>query len=393
MTGGSGVRVGPLYAAGFVTAFGAHGVATVLGAQSLPDGVSVLSLGFLLAIYDIAEVILKPVFGTLSDRIGVKPVIVGGLIAFAIVSLIGALVPGIVALAFVRLGQGGAAAAFSPASSAAVARLAGPAAAGRFFGRYGSWKSLGYALGPLIGSALTLIGGFPLLFAVLGGCAIAAAIWVATAIQPIAILPRKRSTIADLAREIVHPDFLLPVAALGLAAGALGVLVGFLPLVARTLDLNPIAGAGMVTIVAIASAAIQPLIGGWRDRGRITVRLGAAAGCGLIAVSLLGIALLPHPVTLIIAAALGGFGIGAVTALGFAHLASTTPAERLGRTMGTAELGRELGDAGGPILVGSVAAAAGVAAGLGAMAGIAAIVGVTVGVLARNPTTTVGPER
>lgn len=388
MTHLSPPRIAPLYAAGFVTAFGAHGVATALGAQSLPQGVSVLTLGFLLAIYDISEVILKPVFGTLSDRIGVKPVIVGGLLAFAVISVVGALVPGIVALALVRLGQGAAAAAFSPASSAAVARLAGPSAAGRFFGRYGSWKNLGYALGPLIGSALTLMGGFPLLFAVLAICATAAATWVAAAIPPIAILPRKRSTVADLAREIVHADFLVPVAALGLAAGALGVLVGFLPLVARTLDLNPIAGAGMVTIVAIASAAIQPAVGGWRDRGRITVRVGAATGSGLIALSLLGIALLPHLAILIIASALGGIGIGAVTALGFASLASTTPAERLGRTMGTAELGRELGDASGPILVGSIAAASGVAAGLGAMAGVAALVAVAIGVAARNPTPT-----
>ncbi|MGH3575430.1 MAG: hypothetical protein ACRDUW_27030 [Pseudonocardiaceae bacterium] len=32
--------------------------------------------------------------------------------------------------------------------------------------------------------------------------------------------------------------------------------------------------------------------------------------------------------------------------------------ERLGQTMGAAEVGRELGDAGGPLLVGAVAAAA-----------------------------------
>ena len=53
--------------------------------------------------------------------------------------------------------------------------------------------------------------------------AIVAAIWVASAIPPIAIptvaiptkaIPlRRRSTIADLVREITHPDFLLPVAA------------------------------------------------------------------------------------------------------------------------------------------------------------------------------------
>jgi DHA1 family tetracycline resistance protein-like MFS transporter len=46
-----------------------------------------------------------------------------------------------------------------------------------------------------------------------------------------------------------------------------------------------------------------------------------------------------------------------VTPIGFAHLAATTPAERLGQTMGSAEIGRELGDAGGPLLVGALAAA------------------------------------
>jgi hypothetical protein len=63
-----------------------------------------------------------------------------------------------------------------------------------------------------------------------------------------------------------------------------------------------------------------------------------------------------------------GEGIGVSTPLAFAHLADATPAERLGRTMGSAELGRELGDAGGPLLVGGVAVAAGLPWGLGALA-------------------------
>lgn len=50
--------------------------------------------------------------------------------------------------------------------------------------------------------------------------------------------------------------------------------------------------------------------------------------------------------------------MGLATPLGFAHLASITPPERLGQTMGAAEVGRELGDAGGPLLVGTIAAAA-----------------------------------
>ncbi len=48
-------------------------------------------------------------------------------------------------------------------------------------------------------------------------------------------------------------------------------------------------------------------------------------------------------------------GPGLITPLGFAALAASTPQARLGQTMGTAELGRELGDAGGPLLVAAVA--------------------------------------
>jgi MFS family permease len=59
-----------------------------------------------------------------------------------------------------------------------------------------------------------------------------------------------------------------------------------------------------------------------------------------------------------------GVGAGIVTPLGFAALVSYAPAERLGETMGAAEVGRELGDAGGPLLVGAVAAATTLSTGL-----------------------------
>ena len=63
-------------------------------------------------------------------------------------------------LALARLGQGAAASAFSPASSAAVARLAGKERLGRYFGRYGAWTGLGYTLGPLLGGVLIAAGGY-----------------------------------------------------------------------------------------------------------------------------------------------------------------------------------------------------------------------------------------
>ena len=78
-------------------------------------------------------------------------------------------------------------------------------------------------------------------------------------------------------------------------------------------------------------------------------------------------ALVPSLVVLLLAAVLIGAGVGVVTPLAFAHLAGTTPSERMGRTMGTAELGRELGDAAGPLVVGIVAATATLPLGLGAL--------------------------
>jgi MFS family permease len=76
----------PLYAAGFTTAFGAHAVAANLGGFSDDAVKSLLTLGALLALYDGAEVLLKPVFGTIADRIGARPVLLAGLLGFALAS-------------------------------------------------------------------------------------------------------------------------------------------------------------------------------------------------------------------------------------------------------------------------------------------------------------------
>src|SRR5919197_4196698 len=114
-----GARAGlrPLLAAGFVTAFGAHAIAATLGRYATGRHASLVELGVLLALYDGAELVLKPAFGALADRIGPRPVLLGGLLAFAAASagFVPARQPG--ALAVTRLAQGAAAAAFSPAAS------------------------------------------------------------------------------------------------------------------------------------------------------------------------------------------------------------------------------------------------------------------------------------
>ncbi|MBM2618378.1 MFS transporter [Actinoplanes sp. LDG1-06] len=357
----------PLYAAGFTTAFGAHGIAANLGVFSDDAVTSLLVLGGLLALYDGAEVLLKPLFGTLADRIGARPVLIGGLVAFAAASLVYVVADSPGWLWAARLGQGAAASAFSPSASALVARLNPAVKHGRAFGSYGFYKSIGYTLGPLLGGVLVWAGGLRLLFIVLALLGAAVAVWAGLAVPVVPPLPKTRQTVLDLVRRLAHPAFLGPTGALAAATAALSVGVGFLPVTGRQAGLGTIATGAAVSLLAAAAAVVQPRAGRALDDGRLSSRAGLTAGLAVTAAGLAA-AMLPGLAGVLIAAALIGAGTGLITPLGFAALAASTPPERLGQTMGSAELGRELGDAGGPLLVAGIATVATLTYGFGALA-------------------------
>ena len=135
----------------------------------------------------------------------------------------------------------------------------------------------------------------------------------------------------------------------------------------RAAGLGTVATGAAVSVLAACAAVVQPRAGRALDAGRLGTRTGLTAGL-LLAAAGLACAMLPGLTGVLLAAALVGVGTGLITPLGFAALASSTPKERLGQTMGAAELGRELGDAGGPLLVAAVATAATLTSGYAALA-------------------------
>lgn len=362
----------PLYAAGFTTAFGAHAVAANLGAFSEDAVDSLLTLGLLLAVYDGAEVLLKPVFGTIADRIGARPVLIAGLLGFALVSATYVVADSPGWLWAARLGQGAAASAFSPSASALVARLNPASKHGRAFGRYGFYKSIGYTLGPLVGGALVWLGGFRLLFAVMTVLGLAVAGWALLVVPAVPPLPRARQTVLDLVSRVAEPAFLRPTAALAGATAALSVGVGFLPVSGAAAGLGTVATGAAVSVLAATAALVQPRAGRALDEGRLSARTGITTGL-LFAAAGLAWATLPGLAGLLPAVVLIGLGTGLITPLAFSALAASTPQARLGQTMGAAEVGRELGDAGGPLLVAAVATATALAYGYAALAAVLAV--------------------
>ncbi|MGX1806140.1 MFS transporter [Nocardia sp. NPDC055321] len=360
-------RMWPLYAAGFTTAFGAHGIAANLGAEPGDLRISLLYLGLLLALYDGAEVILKPIFGSIADRIGARPVLIGGLVAFAAASAAFAIADDPSWLWLARLGQGAGASAFSPAASALIARLNPKAKQGRAFGSYGFFKSIGYTLGPLLGGVIVWIGGLSLLFTIMAALAVAVAIWATCVVPAAPPLPRARQTLIDLARRLSDSSFTHPTAALAAATAALSVGVGFLPVSGAAAGLGPVITGAAVSVLAATAAFVQPRAGRALDDGRLSAPTGITIGLMITAAGL-ACAMIPGLAGVLLAAFGIGIGTGLITPLAFAQLAATTPQERMGQTMGAAELGRELGDAGGPLLVAGAAAAAGLTLGYGALA-------------------------
>lgn len=360
-------RMWPLYAAGFTTAFGTHGVAANLGSFTHGLGESLLMLGALLAVYDGAEILLKPVFGSLADRIGARAVLIGGLVAFAVFSACFVLAQSPALVWVARLGQGAAAAAFSPSASVLVSRLNPAGRQGRAFGSYGFYMSIGYTAGPLIGGVLVSFGGLGLLFAVMAVIAASVAVWAFVAVSAVPPLPKTRQTVVNLARRLADTSFLAPVGALAAATAALSVGVGFLPLVGSAAGLGPVATGAAVSVLALSAAIVQPFVGKAVDAGKAGHSRALWLGLILMAAGLAA-AMIPGMVGLLIAAVAIGAGTGVITPVAFARLAASTDPARLGQTMGTAELGRELGDTAGPLLTGAIATAASLTAGFGALA-------------------------
>ena len=357
-------EVVPVYAAGFVTAFGAHAVAANLGRYTLAHHGSLWELGLVLGIYDGAEVVLKPVFGALADRTGAKPVMAGGLVLFAAASAAFVIGGDPHLLAAARLAQGTGAAAFSPAAAATVAALGGQKRSGRLFGGYGGAKGIGYLLGPIAGGALVAVGGYPALFGTMAVIAILTAAAIAALVPRARPVPRTSAEAPGLGLRLTSAAFLQPVLLLAAATAALSAGVGFLPVLAGQHHLGPLAAGALVSLLAAAAAVLQPLAGRRIDDGRLPPAAAAAALAACAGGFLLALAGLPG---LIAGAILIGAGVATATPAGFARLAAATPPGQLGRTMGTAEAGRELGDAGGPVLVGAFGLVS-LTAGLGALA-------------------------
>jgi MFS transporter, ACDE family, multidrug resistance protein len=340
---------------GFVTSFGAHIVAVNLPTYAEQVGVGVAVIGLLIAVYDLAEIIAKPLFGALADRRGMKQTLLAGIALFVVASLVYAVIDPRL-LIVVRFGQGIGAAALSAVSLALIG-IYYQEQRGRGYGIYNAIKGAGYVLSPIIGTALVWRSQFASIF--LASAAVGGLAFVLTLLLP-EPQTRGESAFDD------DDDFALSGLATALRQATLwpwyavtvinmffvGILFGFLPVRVHALDYGPVPTGVLLTLAAASYLLIQPLAGVAADRygADATVRLGLGlAGLSVIAIPFAA------GVPLGLVAVLAGIGVGTVWTNTDALVSTLAQRGQMGATMGVAGSFKELGDMLGPLLIGLLA--------------------------------------
>ena len=349
---------------GFVTSFGAHIVAVNLPVYAQQVGVGVAIIGVLIAAYDFAEIVAKPVFGALADRRGMKITMLAGIALFTAASLSYMVVDPRL-LIIVRFLQGVGAAALSAVSLALVGIYYADRR-GRAYGIYNAIKGAGYVISPLVGGAIVFKSNFAAIFVA------AAAVGVAAFVIS---LPLPDPDVkGDDAFDDDDDDFSLKAFVSVFREAELwpwyivtvvnmffvGIIFGFLPVRVHDLGYDPLATGIMVSLASLSYLLVQPVAGMLADRTDVanTVRLGLLlAGAGIIVIPFVS------GIPLAIVAVVAGLGVGTVWTNTDALISGLAAQGRVGATMGAAGSFKEFGDMAGPLLIGLLSQAFGLTVG------------------------------
>ncbi len=257
-----------------------------LYAETLPGGRDHVMVGLALGAYGLTQAVLQIPFGWASDRWGRKPVIVAGLVIFAVGSFIAAWAPTIVWTIIGRTVQG--AGAISAAVIALASDLTRDAVRTRAMAAIGMTIGATFAVSLVLGPALTAVIGVPGVFALTGALALGAIALLASRVPDPEVMPPRHDT-PDQWRRVLGDRELLRlnygIFALHAALMALFVQV---PFMLRDNGVEP-ARHWLVylPVLAVSVALMLPALGQADRPGR-----GKPVFIGAVAVLFVGQALL-----------------------------------------------------------------------------------------------------
>jgi DHA1 family solute carrier family 18 vesicular amine transporter 1/2 len=287
-------------------------VAYAIAAPVLPDlsrklGASPTTIGLLFSSFGVTLLCVSIPMGTVSDRVGRRRPLVGGLIVLSAATLLFAVADGLPWLFAARLLQGAADAITWVVGLALLADVYEPAERGRATGIVMSGTGFGFMIGPSLGGWLYELGGMRLPFVTVAVMAAVGAMAFARLDLPSRQLRDERVTVRAIVRapavaacaaavvagaatiSMLEPVVALQLASLGIKPGRIGIVFGVAA--AASMILHPIYGrladrwgARRLTLWGLVlTAAMLPLLGRvWSFESAVGLYVAEAAAMALM---------------------------------------------------------------------------------------------------------------
>jgi MFS family permease len=340
---------------GFVTSFGSYIVAANLPAYSRQTGAGLIVIGILIALYDVAEIMIKPLAGLLSRRWGEWSMLRAGLILFALASGIYLMLPP-QWLILIRLLQGAGAAFFSIMSMTLLIRHFADQK-GTALGIYGAVKNSGYVLAPTIGGFLVYLSDFQSVFvlcAAIGLVVVVLSYLIRPRSYPDGRLPagnqkKKSPALTDLLDSLKNRQTLPIYLIMFFNMIFMTAFFGFMPVLLAAKGLNLMQAGVVLGCNAVVYLAVQPLAGRLSDS--FSRKKLITWGLIIATISIILITFFRFPYYLIFSVALAA-GIGCVSPLGEAFVGDVSDPDDLAVNLGIAGAYREAGEMAGPLAIG-----------------------------------------
>jgi len=330
-------------------------------------GASLGVLGLITAVLGLTRLASALPIGMLSDRLDRKTVLVGGMVAFAFSFALYALAPNAGWLVLPRVVQAIAMVATFPLGIAYIGDIVETRDRGAAIGVYTAAMGSGFAVGPLLGSWVASVAGYPSAYATgaaiaVGGAAFGAVRLVRKKVRPgEATLAQRLVDLPALAALIRQPAMVMAcVANIAMTLSMTGAIFTYFPVYARGVGISTVTIGTLFAWRSIASAS------GRVPMGPLSARLPAhwtiAAVLFVEALIDLAISRTTSPAWLTALLILEGIGFGVFLVSGQSAVASAADTSNRGAAVGLFWMAGSFGDLFGPIGLGLIAQTMGVIA-------------------------------
>ena len=323
-------------------------------------GASLGMLGLITAVLGLARLASALPVGMLSDRLDRKTVLVGGMITFAVSFALYALAPTAAFLAVPRALQAIAMVATFPLGIAYIGDVVERRDRGAAIGVYTAAMGSGFAVGPLLGSWVGAVAGYPAAYLSGAVIAVAGAVYGATRLVRTKVKSVETSTaprLVDVPALVAlarHPAMVMAcVANIAMTLSMTGAIFTYFPVYARGVGISTVAIGSLFAWRSIASAS------GRIPMGPLSSRLPAhwtlAAVLVVEAAIDLAISRTASPLVLTALLILEGIGFGVFLVSGQMAVAATAAQTNRGAAVGLFWMAGSIGDFFGPIALGFIA--------------------------------------